>query len=386
MEEEKKKMIVVAGVGGIAIVGFLVFAFTVILGDKKPVEVVQTESARPSVPDAVEEKLFTDKDKAYASAYSKESQDKSIEDIWSSLASSDISEQGAGSSGESLSETVFGIDAEGKVVDERPEAVKSSASGRGKRRDASSSGSSASGELIVSRSSSAPSTASQKTAKPAQKPKTTVAKSDPEVQAEPSQEQASVSERSTRPQRTTGWNNSTSGVISSLDDESSFDGNWNDVPDEKFIRCCFAKDYKLKNGTRITIRLLENLYLDEVVIPANTRIAAMCNISDRVNITISGFELNGRIYNANYAAFDMKDGKQGIYCSRADDQASKRVKREALNQGASATRDVLSYGGTLGAIASDAIGIAQSVGNQEIQQTVVDIPAGFEFYIKKSKR
>lgn len=376
-------MIVVAGVGGIAIVGFLVFAFTVILGDKKPVEVVQTESARPAVPDAIEEKLITDKDKAYASAYSKESQDKSIEDIWSSLASSDISEQGTGSSGESFSETVFGIDAEGKVVDERPEEVRSTV--RGKRRD-SSSGSTASGELIVSRSSSASSSASQKTAKPAQKPKTAAAKSNPEVQPESVPEKTVEIEKNTRPQRTTGWNNTTSGVISSLDDDSSFDGNWNDVPDEKFIKCCFAKDYKLKNGTRITIRLLENLYLDEVVIPANTRIAAMCNISDRLNITISGFELNGRIYNANYAAFDMKDGKQGIYCSRADDQASKRVKREALNQGASATRDVLSYGGTLGALASDAIGIAQSVGNQEIQQTVVDIPAGFEFYIKKSKR
>lgn len=363
MDAEKKKMFIVAGVGAVVIIGFLVFAFGVMLKKDKPVEVQQTESARPSFPDAKEEGIVSSKSRAYA-MYSEVNSGtgSGIEDIWSSLESkSEESSQSA------------------LPTDTRPEQS------HGVRREQSSPGRSGDTGLITSTSSTAPTPSSTNGRRVSSStPKSTAApKPEPVVEPEPMPE---VKPDPVPPQRTTGWNSMTSGVISSLEDSAPImDEEW-DASDDRYIRCCFAKEAKIRTGQRVTLRLLENLFIDEALIPANSRITATCTLSDRLNIQVTGFELNGKIYQASFIGYDKNDGNPGIYCSAANDQNAKMIKRRAISEGASIASGVLRSSGTLiGSLGSEAVNIGNQVAGNQVTLTEVDIPAGYEFYLKKSK-
>ena len=361
MDAEKKKMFIMAGVGAVVIIGFLVFAFSVMLKKDKPVEVQQTESARPSFPDAKEEGIVSSKSRAYA-MYSEVNSGtgSGIEDIWSSLESKS----------EESSQSALPTDSR-------------TAQSHGVRREQSSPGRSGDTGLITSTSSTAPASSSSngRRVSSSQQKSPSAPQPEPVVEPEPVAKPDPVP-----PQRTTGWNSMTSGVISSLEDSVPVTGDDWDGSDDRYIRCCFAKEAKIRTGQRVTLRLLENLFIDEALIPANSRITATCTLSDRLNIQVTGFELNGKIYQASFIGYDKNDGNPGIYCSAANDQNAKMIKRRAISEGASIASGVLRSSGTLiGSLGSEAVNIGNQVAGNQVTLTEVDIPAGYEFYLKKSK-
>lgn len=79
------------------------------------------------------------------------------------------------------------------------------------------------------------------------------------------------------------------------------------------FRCMFIRDEKVSNGQRVTVRLLEEYALDGVIIPANSHLTAICKISDRLELDVKSWEINGRIIPLQLCAYDM-DGLKGIYC------------------------------------------------------------------------
>ena len=66
----------------------------------------------------------------------------------------------------------------------------------------------------------------------------------------------------------------------------------------------FVRDQKLVNGQRVTLRLLEDLTVDGVSIPANTHLSAICKISDRLELSVRSLELGGRIVPLFLEAYD----------------------------------------------------------------------------------
>ena len=78
------------------------------------------------------------------------------------------------------------------------------------------------------------------------------------------------------------------------------------------FKCMFVRDQKITSGQRVTLRLLEDYNQDGVRIPANTHLAAICKIGDRLELQVRSLEMNGRIIPLALDAYDT-DGMQGIY-------------------------------------------------------------------------
>ena len=168
---------------------------------------------------------------------------------------------------------------------------------------------------------------------------------------------------------------SSGGGISSLDGDTG-----EAVEENKPVRCMFIRDEKLKSGQRVTLRLLEDAVVDGVVIPRDSHVSALCTIRDRLYLTVSSVEMNGRIRRLGLEGYDT-DGSLGIYCPSVDGSAARTARDEALNIGQSALR------GSIGNIASSVLRtgagiIRSSSGNT----TTVSVPSGYTIYLLKEEK
>ena len=168
---------------------------------------------------------------------------------------------------------------------------------------------------------------------------------------------------------------SSGGGISSLDGDTG-----EAVEEDKPVRCMFIRDEKLKSGQRVTLRLLEDAVVDGVVIPRDSHVSALCTIRDRLYLTVSSVEMNGRIRRLGLEGYDT-DGSLGIYCPSVDGSAARTARDEALNIGQSALR------GSIGNIASSVLRtgagiIRSSSGNT----TTVSVPSGYTIYLLKEEK
>ena len=167
-----------------------------------------------------------------------------------------------------------------------------------------------------------------------------------------------------------GW-----GGISSLDGEAE-----REVTEDRPVRCMFIRDEKLRSGQRVTLRLLEDAVIGGVVIPRDSHVSALCTIRDRLYLTVSSVEMNGRIRRLGLEGYDT-DGSLGIYCPSVDASAARTARDEALNIGQSALR------GSIGNIASSVLRtgagiIRSSSGNT----TTVSVPSGYTIYLLKEEK
>ena len=205
-------------------------------------------------------------------------------------------------------------------------------------------------------------------------------------QAASADESDPVAERITVPR--SGGGRTSSGTVSSLDGGwdsgglSSLDGEVSAVGDDEDrpFRCMFTRDEKIRSGQRVTLRLLEDMVIDGVAVPANSHITAVCSVKDRLMVSVQSFELGGRIYSLELEGYDT-DGTLGIYCPGVSGEAARTARNDALSLGQTVAR------GSLGTIASGivrtGVSIAKSAGSGEVSVTV---PAGYTFYVMKRKK
>ena len=169
---------------------------------------------------------------------------------------------------------------------------------------------------------------------------------------------------------------SSDGIVSTLDDEPSEGVSYGVRP----FRCMFVRDQKLVSGQRVTLRLLEDLPLDSVIVPANTHLSAICKIGDRLELQVRSLEMNGRIIPLTLDAYDT-DGLQGIYCPEtASSKASKRAADDAVSTAGQ------TFGGLVGDIASTVIRTGASIAKSATGELSVSIVSGYEFYLVKSEK
>lgn len=173
------------------------------------------------------------------------------------------------------------------------------------------------------------------------------------------------------------------GIITSLDDYISSDGT---SPRVRYseetvrpLRCMFVRDGKIRDGQRVTLRLLEDYTLGNVRIPGNTHLSAMCRISDRLQLSVRSVEVDGRIVPLSLEAYDM-DGIKGIYCpDTSGSKASREVAREAVNSGSSL------LGGLVGDLAGTVIRTGATLARNATGEVSINVVSGYEFYLAPSQ-
>ena len=170
------------------------------------------------------------------------------------------------------------------------------------------------------------------------------------------------------------------GIITSLDDDY-------DDPSVRYsssakvpFRCMFVRDQKVVDGQRVTVRLLEDYSVDGVFVPANTHLAAMCKVSDRLELSVRSIEINGRILPLQLVAYDT-DGMAGIYCPET---SASRNSRRASSDAISAANST--FGGLVGDLTNTVLRTGATIAKTASGELSVKVVAGYEFYLVKSER
>lgn len=170
------------------------------------------------------------------------------------------------------------------------------------------------------------------------------------------------------------------GIITSLDDDF-------DDPSVRYsssakvpFRCMFVRDQKVVDGQRVTVRLLEDYSVDGVFVPANTHLAAVCKVSDRLELSVQSVEINGRILPLQLVAYDT-DGMAGIYCPET---SASRNSRRASSDAISAVNST--FGGLVGDLANTVLRTGATIAKSASGELSVKVVSGYEFYLVKSER
>ena len=169
-------------------------------------------------------------------------------------------------------------------------------------------------------------------------------------------------------------------IVFSLDDEFTDDGVNYPEDSKRPFRCMFIRDEKLKEGQRVTLRLMETYEENGVRIPANSHLNAICKIGNRLELNVKSVEMNGKIIPLNLCAYDT-DGLKGIYCPETS--SNKNAKK--------AENDVLSasgatFGGLVGDIANTIIRTGVNIARSSSGEVSVNVSSGYEFFLVKSER
>lgn len=172
---------------------------------------------------------------------------------------------------------------------------------------------------------------------------------------------------------------SSDGIISSLDDDFD-DAAVQYEGAKRPFRCMFVRDQKITSGQRVTLRLLEDYVEGGVRIPANTHLAAICKIGDRLELQVRSLEMNGRIIPLALDAYDT-DGLQGIYCPET---SAVKNSRQATNDAISTAGTT--FGGLVGDIASTVIRTGATIAKSASGELSVSVVSGYEFYLVKAER
>ncbi len=168
-------------------------------------------------------------------------------------------------------------------------------------------------------------------------------------------------------------------IISSLDDDI-YTSDSSDSDSVRPFRCMFVRNQKLSSGQRITVRLIEDYSDGSILIPANTHLSAICDISDRLELSITSFEMKGRIIPLNLEAYDI-DGIKGIYCPEtALGKNAKTASDDAINTANS------TLGGLVGNIASTILRTGAKIARSASGEISVEVVSGYEFYLVKNTR
>ena len=172
-----------------------------------------------------------------------------------------------------------------------------------------------------------------------------------------------------------GFTSVTSSGVSSLEraSEQFF------VDEEYPFKCMFVRSGKLKSGERVSIRLLEDMVIDGQLVPKNTHLMAVCSIGSRLDLNVASIDLGGKIINLNYDAYD-NDGTKGIYCPGISDKSVSQAAGTAV----SGARSRLTS--RIGRAAQDVVNTGLSLITLSGGETAVQVPAGYQFYLVKSRR
>lgn len=177
-----------------------------------------------------------------------------------------------------------------------------------------------------------------------------------------------------------------SGTISSLESEWG-DNGFSSLEEKKEahdgssgrpFECMFVRQEKLREGTRVSVRLLEDLSVGGALIPRNTHLQAVCKIGERLELRVQSLEMGSRIYTLGYVAYDT-DGYEGIYCP----DLHKQDREQAQTRGLGLFNALI--GSRVGRTVSEVVQTGVSIAQSRSGEVTVTVPAGYRFFLVKSE-
>lgn len=140
------------------------------------------------------------------------------------------------------------------------------------------------------------------------------------------------------------------------------------------IRAVIHADQKVQSGSVVKLRLLQDIYVKGVRIPANSFIFGPCSISnERVTVHLSQVQFGGMVYPIDMKVLDGADGLEGLYVPGA---ISRDVIKEGAGQGVSSL-GLANLDPSLGAQAAAAgIETAKTLFTRKIQLITATLKAG----------
>ncbi len=169
-------------------------------------------------------------------------------------------------------------------------------------------------------------------------------------------------------------------IVFSLDDEFTDDDVNYPEDSKRPFRCMFIRDEKLKEGQRVTLRLLETYEENGVRLPANSHLNAICKIGNRLELNVKSVEMNGKIIPLNLCAYDT-DGLKGIYCPEtSSNKNAKKAENDALSASGA------TFGGLVGDIANTIIRTGVNIARSSSGEVSVNVSSEYEFFLVKSER
>ena len=193
--------------------------------------------------------------------------------------------------------------------------------------------------------------------------------------------QASVGEHVTAIRKSTSIHSldsdtwGTLGGMSSLDDDDPFVSDDDDHP----FKVMFCRNEKIRSGQRVSLRLLEDMVVDNTLLQANTHLQAICTVGERLSITVPSIEINGKIYSLDFVGYD-NDGGFGLYCPQTN--ASRNADNAKRQAGTIASSSLISaVGGVAGRVVSS--GASMVLSNRG--DATVTITSGYTFFLIRKR-
>lgn len=209
--------------------------------------------------------------------------------------------------------------------------------------------------------------------------------------ADSSQETASPESQNSEHKEETVVFRRTGGVSSVADSGSngitgmSEDDEWVSGGSSMPVKVMFTDDQKVGSGDRVTLRLLEDVVVGNLLIPANTHLFATVEVGARMNVSVGSININGQITPLNFVGYDAVDGKVGLYLpsSSSAQEAAGTVASDAMS-----LADQALTAGVTGTYAQSITrtGLSLIRGTSSSKKTKVKISAGYTFYLVRDKR
>lgn len=171
---------------------------------------------------------------------------------------------------------------------------------------------------------------------------------------------------------------SMSDMSSTNDGFTSFGDEGASESDSRPFECMFVREEKVRSGSRVSIRILEDLVVGGTLIPKNTHMQAICQINDRLELKITSIRIGSRIFSINYEAYD-RDGYKGIYCP----DLHKEERKQVTSSGLSIFNNLI--GSRVGRAVSEAVQTGVSIAESRTGEIVVTVPMGYRFFLVESK-
>ena len=153
------------------------------------------------------------------------------------------------------------------------------------------------------------------------------------------------------------------------------------------IRACIHENQTVINGSRVKLRLLENILVDGVEIPKNSIVYGTVQISpERLIISVPYIEFGNRIFPVELSVFDT-DGNKGVHAPGTLEITAAKEALANLGQGAgqsiSIARDAKQQ------LAMDASKIVVQAGSQylgkKMREVKVNLKAGYQILLVTEK-
>ncbi|MDR0603559.1 MAG: conjugative transposon protein TraM [Bacteroidales bacterium] len=151
--------------------------------------------------------------------------------------------------------------------------------------------------------------------------------------------------------------------------------------ESNLIRAAIHGNQTVQNGSTVRMRLLDEVEIDGLIIPANELFYGVASISsDRLNIAVSNMRVSNTIRSVKFEIYDLDVIKGLNIPDGIKKELAKQAKKDVTNN-----IDLQSHAGGISGLLSTGLNTVKDVIKKDQNQISIPLKANYLLYIKKSK-